>query len=270
MGEFSATWLALREPFDHAARSEALLSHLSARFSSEIRVLSLGAGTGSGMRWLGPRLGRRQQWTLVDRDPALLEIAATLPTGAQWTGQTHGHDLRDLRGLDLPADLICCQALLDLVSERWLTELADWLTGRAVPFLAALTVDGRVTWSPTHPLDESIHEAFRTHQRLDLDGAPKPSYRATSLLEALLRERSWTVFTARSDWEISAAHIDMLEAMIHGMAEAARETHPDPGCVDDWAAERRTWLRATPTSLQVGHLDLLALPPPGNQPPETS
>lgn len=93
MGDFSTTWLALREPVDGRARSTHLLRSLQARLSTcerspgaeaaspqPLRILDLGCGTGANLRYLAPRLGlepgagpwARQDWICVDRDRRLL------------------------------------------------------------------------------------------------------------------------------------------------------------------------------------------------------
>ena len=55
---FTLDWLALREPVDHRSRSELALAGLRdwwrARRAS--RVVDLGCGTGSNLRYLAPRL----------------------------------------------------------------------------------------------------------------------------------------------------------------------------------------------------------------------
>src|SRR5215203_678188 len=74
MGEFSAEWLALREPADAAARSERLQQAVASRFATEssLTVLDIGAGNGSNARYLAERLHPHQHWLLVDHDPSLL------------------------------------------------------------------------------------------------------------------------------------------------------------------------------------------------------
>ena len=72
---FAADWLALREPFDHAARSVALARRLADRLPTRPRLVDLGGGTGSMFRFLAPIIGRGQDWILVDADAALLDDA---------------------------------------------------------------------------------------------------------------------------------------------------------------------------------------------------
>ena len=74
---FTADWLALREPVDHRSRAADLVAPVAEWWGSRPgqRVLDLGSGTGSNLRYLAPRLPGEQAWTLVDRDAALLEQA---------------------------------------------------------------------------------------------------------------------------------------------------------------------------------------------------
>ena len=72
---FDLDWLDLREPFDALARDEGLAARLLARLPARPRLLDLGAGTGSLFRWLAPRIGRAQAWTLVEADRDMVEAA---------------------------------------------------------------------------------------------------------------------------------------------------------------------------------------------------
>jgi SAM-dependent methyltransferase len=84
---FDADWLALREPFDHAARSLHLARRFAERLPARPRLMDLGAGTGSMFRYLAPIIGRGQDWTLVDADAALLDDA--FGRTAAWARRQH-------------------------------------------------------------------------------------------------------------------------------------------------------------------------------------
>ena len=85
---FDAAWLTLREDLDHDSRDPALVDLLVEWQRESVdppgatgdgtavtrvftRVLDLGSGTGSNLRYLAPRLPGRQQWLLLDHDAAL-------------------------------------------------------------------------------------------------------------------------------------------------------------------------------------------------------
>src|ERR1700752_1086007 len=92
-GEFSSTWLDLREPADAEARATDLVDRVRRRLPGhranrqpaqrELVIRDLGCGTGSLGRWLAPLLPGPQHWIMEDRDPVLLEhAAATMATTA--------------------------------------------------------------------------------------------------------------------------------------------------------------------------------------------
>jgi len=261
---FPVEWLHLREPFDHQARSRALVETLVAALPSRrpLRILELGAGLGSGMRYLAPQLPEAQQWTLVDHDPALL-AAVGEPPGPEVRVETLELDLADPAALTQEADLVSTQALLDLVSEAWLGALTEWLVDRRLPLLAALTVDGRVHWTPEDPRDTEVQAAFRAHQRTDRGFGPSPGSRAAPVLSGMLARAGHRVSLARADWDVGPGFTQMLSEMVEGTARAAAEAAAgitQPETVRNWRANRLAAIEAGSLSLRVGHLDLLALP----------
>ena len=252
MGAFSEAWLALREPFDHAARSERLARAFAAALPPGATVVELGGGTGSGARYL--RRFTDARFVVVDHDPELLARVR----GAE----VLSHDLRDLAGLSLAADGVGCQALLDLCDAGWLQTAAAWIAARRAPVLAALTVDGRVAWDPVDPDDAAVQAAFRLHQLGDRGFGASPGPRAAAVFTDALLARGYRVTTEAADWSIPADATARVAAMIDGTAEAAAEVHPEPARVVRWRERRRSALGRV--ALAVGHVDVLGLPPSGN------
>ncbi len=242
MTGFSAGWLALREPFDEAARAlawpaldrhvEGLRQPAASGLSPPLSVLDLACGTGANVRALAPRLGGAQSWRTVDHDPALL---AALPHAmARWAhdqgyridiGQVDGAGLRiegpgfsaelvtvcaDLAsGLGSIAlgqpELITASALLDLVSARWLDKLINQACGVGAAVLCALTVDGRTEWEPPDADDAAVHRLFALHQRRDKGFGPALGPAAGLYAGRCLAAAHYAVVQARSDWVIDVA-----------------------------------------------------------------
>jgi trans-aconitate methyltransferase len=92
---FSAEWLALREPADVAARSAAVTSFVTGALAhhSLLRIVDLGSGTGSNVRYLSRYLPQVQRWQLMDNDATLLaprslltvDVETRVATCATWT-----------------------------------------------------------------------------------------------------------------------------------------------------------------------------------------
>ena len=280
---FSADWLALREPFDAAARSVGLAERLAAVLPARPVLLDLGAGSGSLFRWLAPIIGRAQVWTLADADEELLLRAyddiARWADARGWAA-TQGHRallVHTPRGawrveacrVDLAAapaalplgevDAVVCSALLDLVSAGWLERLVAALR---TPLLACLSVDGRDAFLPPHPLDACVRAGFRRDQARDKGFGPALGPHAPAMLHAVLAAPGFAVNSAPSDWRIPAAALTMLGELVPGHAEAAARAHPAQGrAIDAWRNARMHQAIAGRLAIRIGHRDSLALPP---------
>ncbi len=259
---FAATWLGLREPVDHRARSPALSGAFAARLGPNPLLLDLGCGAGSNLRYLAPRLPAGQRWRCVDHDPALLAAAASsLPPGLDPAAVAF--EQRDLAsGLAelalAPGMAVTGSALLDLASADWLDELA--IRCRRLPVLFALSVDGRLAWTPTHAFDAAFAEAFWQHQRQDKGFGPALGPHAARHLARHLNTGGHRVSLARSDWRLGPSDAPLLTELLAGMQAAVAEVLGASDQLADWRATRAAELAAGRLQLQVGHLDLLALP----------
>jgi hypothetical protein len=289
MSGFAADWLRRREPLDARARDADLARRYGAALGKAQpgprRIVDLAAGTGANFRVLAPLLGGDQDWLLVDNDPALLDAQSAaiadwarqagwhcrdtdggvlVETGnATWRARPRRLDLaRFLENIDLAAcDGVTTTAFLDLVSKTWLEKLSDWLARFPRPLLATLTVDGRRAWQPALPADARILEAFQRHQSGDKGFGPALGAGAVSGLADHLAVQGFSVMTARSDWRVGGEARDLLLQMAEESATVACETEPaDSALFAAWLAERSAQIRAGLLTLDVGHLDLLAIP----------
>jgi SAM-dependent methyltransferase len=297
VSDFSDAWLALRVTADTAARADGLvqgLAGLPPAADGVLHVLDLGCGTGANLRHLAPLLAavghRRQQWTCVDHDRALL---ARLPVGtADWaTGAgfecldtdaglllaggdwqaavaTRRLDLAgELPRLPVPAaGLVTASALLDLVSAPWLDTLLARCHAGGCVLLFTLSYDGRCTLAPTHGDDARVVGLVNRHQRTDKGFGPALGPAAAEWTMARCQSLGWQVETATSDWVLGAEAPDLQHALLAGWRDAAAAMAATSGVVlptsrlDAWLDARRGWVSAGRSWLRVGHRDLLALP----------
>jgi hypothetical protein len=271
---FSTSWLALREPYDRAARNGAVLDAVTAAFAdaSMVTVTDLGCGTGATMRALAPRLSARQSWRLVDNDEALLEQAlrdgaATAPPGASVT--TIAADLAidvftDLTGAVAPVlsdcDLVTTSALLDLVSAAWLDRLVATLARLSRPFYAALSYDGAVALSPESCHDREVIAAVNRHQRTDKGFGKALGPDAARTAPEEMRAACFTVIEGRSDWQFGVDDRAIQIEMLAGWAAAAQEIGVDPAVIAQWLGERRDHVAAGRSRMRIGHIDFFATP----------
>lgn len=299
---FSTEWLALREPFDRTAREASSLDLGDLQASAAeataggapYRVLDLGCGTGANLRMLAPRLGCEQRWHLVDHDARLL---AALPRamsewaqgqhlkmpqpgsadslrveGAAWKAELSWQKADLVRDLDaLPfagSQLVTAAALLDLVSASWLAALLTKVHEAGAGLMCSLTVDGRIEWQPAMPTDAQMAKLFAAHQHRD-KGLGGPALGTDAVPRAIERlvALGYRCVQAGSDWQLAAPSggARLLVRMIDGLADAALEQDPRArDLVLTWRLQRLA--QAARSSLQVGHVELLALPAAAQKP----
>jgi hypothetical protein len=274
MSGFSADWLALREPYDRAARNGAVLDAVAAAFAdaSRVTVTDLGCGTGATMRALAPRLPARQSWRLVDNDEALLqqalrEGAATAPPGVSVitvTADLAVDVVTDLTGAVVPmlgdCDLVTTSALLDLVSADWFDGLVTSLARVSRPFYAALSYDGTVALAPESRHDGEVIAAVNLHQRTDKGFGKALGPDAARIAPEEMRAAGFTVIEGRSDWQFGVDDRAIQIEMLAGWAGAAREIGVDRAIISQWLGERRDHVAAGRSQMRVGHVDFFATP----------
>ncbi len=252
---FSAEWLSLREPADHAARDKGLAQLAMRSAGTEPVIVDLGSGTGSTMRGFGACPERGAIWHLVDHDEDLLAQAATTHSA-----KVHTHT-RDLTALDaLPLDgatLVTASALLDLCGEDWLHGLARRVAERGLPFYAALSYDGVMEWSIADDADAEVVAAFNRHQRGDKGLGPALGPDAATAASRVFTTLGYVVVAADSPWRLGPAQAGLQREFLGGVGQAAAEA----GSADarDWAARRRA--RIPEAMCAIGHRDILAVPP---------
>jgi len=260
---FSADWLALREPADHASINAAVRAACVRAFAGRdmVRIVDLGCGTGSNLRSLAPALGGRQHWSLIDNDPALLEIAASTAVleGVEIACKRADLATADFGPLLWGADLVTASALFDLFSVEAIERLVGAVATGRCAFYTVLTYDGIAAFLPEHSADGAMREAFNRHQRRDKGFGPAAGPSASDALAAAFKRYGYSVVRGKSPWVLDAHRRELRRELERGWAAAVRETGlVPPATIDEWLAHRDA---AEPAVTIIGHEDLLALPP---------
>lgn len=284
---FDGDWLDQREPFDAAARDAGLAIRLSQALPARPRIMDLGAGTGSLLRWLGHFIGRAQAWTLVDADEELIERAfETIADRAQqagwgvtfpgrrvllvhspkgaWRVEGLVADLREAPG-NLPlhqVDAVVNTALCDLVSRDWIERMAAGCAARRLPFYSALNVTGRERFDPPHRHDALVARGFARDQARDkgFSGVALGA-RAPAVIAAAFEAQGYEVLRAPSDWVVTRRDPLMALELAEGHARAARGWERRfEARLARWVLDRARQASERRLAARVGHADLLCLP----------
>jgi hypothetical protein len=264
----STDWLRLREPADAAARARDLVDGIRCHPAAARWVIhDLACGTGAMGRWLAPLLPGPQSWVLHDRDPDLLEVAASSPPGPAADGAPVAVEprLSDITQLD-PGDLagatlITASAMLDLLTGDELAGLIHTCSQAACPVLLMLSVTGRVHLTPADPLDARVAAAFDAHQRRMTWRGRLLGPDAAAAAEDGFRWRGADVVVRSSPWRLGPADAALASEWFTGWFAAACEHEPGLAFeAEGYRGRRLALARAGRLAVAVGHADLLVLP----------
>ncbi|MFC3690987.1 class I SAM-dependent methyltransferase [Chenggangzhangella methanolivorans] len=278
MSGFDPDWLDLREPADHRSLANEPLERIAALFAGRetVSVTDLGAGSGSLLRALSPRLGPKQRWTLVDADEGLLAHARTrLSKWADASSDAGGRLLlqktateievmtlaRDLSADPLPAaaaeaDLVTASAFFDLAGHDWTEAFVSRLAASGKPLYAPLVYAGEKRFSPAHRLDAAALEAFNRHQLRDKGLGPAMGPGAALGLAEIGRAAGLACLSSPSPWRLDEADEALTRRLASDMAQAIAEL-PDGPELGEWLAFR---LEHAASGVGVAHEDLLLQP----------
>lgn len=263
MSGFSAQWLSLREPIDHAARSDEVLRAVRRYYAGtkDLVITDIGTGTGSTIRALKPLLSQHISWHLLDNDDALLSYAKNSLEQDAMRFELVDLSVSVNTVFSQSPDLITTSAFLDLVSKNWLQRLVTEITQRQIPFYAALTYDGRSGCVPEHDMDTYALECFNHHQRGDKGFGPALGPEAADVALQAFETAGYEVFSGRSDWKATEEHFEFQRALIEGWHEAVCEFAPESRKqFDEWLTFRKRLIDQGKHTVFVGHLDIFAIP----------
>jgi hypothetical protein len=285
-----SNWLRLRELADAAARSAQLTSLIADALAGQrsVHALDLGTGTGSNIRFLMDRLPSTQRWTAVDRDDRLLsEVPALVAAHGRSLGH-HAEEREDgcrivgdgfdchvsTRQMDLGElddasifegrQLVTSSALLDLVSESWLRQLAAHGRAAQAVLLLSLIYNGMSVSSPTVEDDELIRELLNRHQRRNKGlGGRAAGPDAADVAERVLKDAGYVVRRAASNWTLDPTARAFQRELMREWVEAALEVSPHMASrIERWHERRLAHLEGGRSWIVVGHDDLAAWLPP--------
>jgi SAM-dependent methyltransferase len=262
MTGFSISWLDLRESADFKARDKFLalqaLQWLERSNGGADKILlDLGSGTGSTLRAFASLGAHHLVWRLVDYNSSLLDEALKRHS-KDYVIEDYQADLNVINELPLVGvRLVTASALFDLVSCEFIDALIERLATQTTALYVALNYDGVTEWSPAHPLDAAVLDAFNRDQQRDKGFGPALGPHASAYLISSLQKAGYAVATAASPWQLSATDHALVSQLVYGIAEAVAK-HFDQFELNNWKDFRLA--HAASGICKVGHQDLLALP----------
>lgn len=254
---YQIEWLLHRYNYDAEARWTAPLEQWMNDHPRDIcRIVDLGAGLASNLRFWVSRIGTPQDWALVEIDQKLIREGGCwldqLPAGisARYVQQDF---MKFLQEHPAP-DLLLCNALLDVLTAHQITGLLDYLWIHRVPLLASINYSG-MEFYPALPEDQRFIGAYEAHMERE---QPAGFALGRSLEPFLSTVRGpFEVVMHPSPWEIPAQDTLMLHFLLDYMEKAVPEMLPqhDHPAFRDWLRVRREQVKERRLSARVLHID---------------
>jgi hypothetical protein len=244
-------WLLLRFEADRQSRAQILLARAQehAARHAAMRILDLGAGCGSNLLYLAPRLpATAQEWTLIDRDAALVSrveasfsaMAPGIPGMELGAGELRAGDRTVRYRLEIGDflrgdcgvfgqewDLVVANAVFDLLSAEQLGRFFDlavehWQRSRP-PVYFTINLDHEFAIEPGAPHDQAVRALFHAHmQRRQWFGRALGADSAQAIAR-IAGQRGLVVHTAPSPWRIRADQPQLLQANLDFVDHAAHD-----------------------------------------------
>ncbi len=169
----------------------------------------------------------------------------------------------DDRGLFSGRHLVTASALLDLVSESWLSTLAGRCREVGAAVLFPLNYNGRSRCSPEEPEDAMVLDLMNRHQHTDKGlGGPAAGPDAAAHAMTIFADAGYDVRSERTDWMLEPREREFQRRLIEGWAEAAMAIDSGSAArVTDWLGRRLAHVAAGCSHIVVGHDDVAAWAP---------
>lgn len=270
---FAEKWLQAREPADHHARSVELTvrleqwarSAMNTDHHGPLRIVDMGTGRGSNVAYLVPALPSPQEWVLVDQDEGLLAEAACRTGQLNVRFETSQRRLtaEDFKGF-LPenTDVVTASALIDLVSEGWLSAFVSEAVSKQAAVLIVLSYSGGFMLAPAHEDDLLLRELVNQHQHGDKGTGAALGPDATAVLADKLFTEGYEVQIADTPWRLHRDDASLATMLMAGWVAAAKNRSPKArDRLDTWFATRQQQVIAGELEITVSHQDVLGLPP---------
>ena len=114
--------------------------------------------------------------------------------------------------------------------------------------------------SRRHPADELVRALINRHQQTDKGFGPAAGPDAAQAAAGAFEREGYTVYRARSDWQLGAEARALQQQLVNGWALAATDCRrPMPLPSRAWLARRTAAIDNGTSRIDVGHEDMVCL-----------
>ena len=283
--KFTATWINLRESYDMLSRSDLLQNLYKNNKMNLKKVIDLGGGNGSFLRWCHYKNIIYDDFLIIDNDEALLK--SFYPRTKSYLSMMSLSLIKDnmmsyriqnlknnkdgfitlkkqdfYKSIDIINDynLVSFSAVSDLLSKKFIKCLFDKVN-KGTNLYFSICFDGRVKWKNKNKHDKYIVSMFNQHQKQEKTTGVALGLDSINFIKNLSKKNDYKIYIDDSSWSIDSHDNDsrvFQKAYLNTIYKPLKKFElTDKDILEDWFRSKKNDIEGKNSNLVVGHKDIL-------------
>jgi len=283
--KFTATWINLRESYDMLSRSDLLQNLYKNNKLNLKKVIDLGGGNGSFLRWCHYKNIIYDDFLIIDNDEALLK--SFYPRTKSYLSMMSLSLIKDnmmsyriqnlknnkdgfitlkkqdfYKSIDIINDynLVSFSAVSDLLSKKFIKCLFDKID-KGTNLYFSICFDGRVKWKNKNKHDKYIVSMFNQHQKQEKTTGVALGLDSINFIKNLSKKNDYKIYIADSSWSVDSHDNDsrvFQKAYLNTIYKPLKKFElTDRDILEDWLRSKKNDIESKNSNLVVGHKDIL-------------
>ena len=283
--KFTTTWINLREPYDMLSRSDLLQNLYKNNKMNLKKVIDLGGGNGSFLRWCHYKNIIYDDFLIIDNDEALLK--SFYPRTKSYLSMMSLSLIKDnmmsyriqnlknnkdgfitlkkqdfYKSIDIINDynLVSFSAVSDLLSKKFIKCLFDKVN-KGTNLYFSICFDGRVKWKNKNKHDKYIVSMFNQHQKQEKTTGVALGLDSIKFIKNLSTKNDYKIYIADSSWSVDSHDNDsrvFQKAYLNTIYKPLKKFElTDRDILEDWLRSKKNDIESKNSNLVVGHKDIL-------------
>ena len=279
--QFSNAWLSSREPYDNLARTKYICDIIK----DHHRILDLGSGTGSFLRWCLLNKINFSEFLMIDNDFKLLDKFSSLTStfckkhDIEFSKITNKHyslrknkkihsskvilsrkDIDSQIDLINDFDIISLSALSDLLSSKFLSRIFKYIHKDKILYFS-ICFNGKISWNKPHSFDKYILTAFNRDQQKKKGTQISLGFKSINKIQTLSKKYNYKCKKFNSSWILESTtekqrkfHISYLKTIYQPLK---KDPSIDNEILNKWIEKKLSQINNSSLITNVGHNDLI-------------
>ena len=283
--KFTTTWINLRESYDMLSRSDLLQNLYKNNKMNLKKVIDLGGGNGSFLRWCHYKNIIYDDFLIIDNDEALLK--SFYPRTKSYLSKMSLSLKKDnmmsyriqnikknkdgfitlkkqdfYKSIDIINDynLVSFSAVSDLLSKKFIKCLFDKID-KGTNLYFSICFDGRVKWKNKNKHDKYIVSMFNQHQKQEKTTGVALGLNSINFIKNLSKKNDYKIYIADSSWSVDSQDNDsriFQKAYLNTIYKPLKKFElTDKDILENWLKSKQNDIENKNSNLVVGHKDIL-------------